>query len=168
MVIVLMGPAGAGKSTAGMALAERLQWAFVDADDYHPPANVARIAAGAPLTEQDRMPWLDSLRQVIVRALERREHLVLACSALTREHRVRLAGGLRRVRFVYLKTTPAVLRQRLTSRREHFAGVSLLESQLETLEEPGPDDREKRSLNSAPGIVNREPTTTSSAATRSV
>jgi gluconokinase len=136
MVIVLMGPAGAGKSTVGLALAERLDWEFVDADDYHAPANVARMTAGTPLTDHDRAAWLDALRQIIVRALERREHLVMACSALTREHRARLAGGLRRVRFVYLETAPAVLRDRLTSRRGHFAGAALLESQLRTLEEP--------------------------------
>ncbi len=137
MVIVLMGPAGAGKTTVGTALAERLGWTFVDADDHHSPANRAKLSAGTPLTDADRADWLEDLRALITRALNRREPTVLACSALTNTHRQQLAGGLRSVRFVYLRTQRDVLRQRLRSRRAHMAGESLLESQLTTLEEPG-------------------------------
>jgi gluconokinase len=136
MVVVLMGPAGAGKSTVGSALAERLGWTFVEADDYHSAAAVRTMSGGRPLTDADRAGWLDTLHAVVARALDRREPLVLACSALTAAHRHRLAGDLRHVRFVYLRVPRAVLRERLEQRPGHFAGVALLESQLATLEEP--------------------------------
>jgi gluconokinase len=136
MVIIVMGPAGSGKSTVGHALADRLGWRFEDADDRHMPANVAKMAAGTALTEGDRAGWLDALHGLIARAIDRRESMVLACSALKAQHRLRLATGLHPVRFVYLKTPIGVLRERLKSRRGHFAGESLLESQLATLEEP--------------------------------
>jgi gluconokinase len=139
MVIVLMGPAGAGKSTVGTALAARLGWTFVDADDFHPPANVAKIQRGDPLDDRDRSGWLDALHAVVARAIDRRQPLVLACSALAGRHRRRLAGELRRVRFVYLKTTPDILLARLGNRQGHFAKTNLLDSQLATLEEPGDD-----------------------------
>ena len=139
MVIVVMGPAGSGKSTVGRALASTLSWTFVEGDDHHPPANVAKIAAGTPLTDADRAGWLDALHRVILRALERREPTVLACSALSSVHRRRLADGLRQVRFVYLKTPRAVLLDRLQRRIGHFAKASILDSQIATLEEPGDD-----------------------------
>lgn len=137
MVIVVMGPSGSGKSTVGRALAERLGWAFVDADDHHSAASIAKISAGAPLTDRDRASWLETLRGIVARAVERRESAVLACSALSDHHRTRISGGLRGVRFVYLKTPPDVLRERLRTRRGHFAKETLLDSQLATLEEPG-------------------------------
>jgi len=137
MVIVVMGPAGAGKSTVGHVLADRLGWRFEDADDRHTPANVARMAAGIPLTEADRAGWLDALHGLVARAIDRRESTVLACSALKAHHRSRIAKGLHPVRFVYLKTPPGVLRERLRSRRGHFASEPLLDGQLATLEEPG-------------------------------
>ncbi|MFN7913832.1 MAG: gluconokinase, GntK/IdnK-type [Vicinamibacterales bacterium] len=136
MVIVLMGPAGAGKTTVGTALAARLSWTFVDADAHHSPASLGKMAAGTPLTDVDRRGWLDSLHARIARALDRRERLVLACSALTDAHRHRLADGLRPVRFVYLKVDRDTLRARLDARGPHVAGPALLDSQLATLEEP--------------------------------
>jgi len=137
MVIVVMGPAGAGKSTVGRALASKLGWAFVEGDDYHPPDNVAKIAAGTALTDADRAGWLDALRGVIVRALDRREPTALACSALTAAYRRRLDGGLRHVRFVYLRTPRSVLLERLQRRTGHFVKASILDSQIAALEEPG-------------------------------
>lgn len=136
MVIVVMGPAGAGKSTVGAALAETLGWMFVDADDFHSQENLAKMARGIPLTDADRAGWLTALHAVVARAADRRESMVLACSALTDAHRTKLAGDVRSVRFAYLKNSPEVLRARLTARRGHVAKANLLESQLVTLEEP--------------------------------
>jgi gluconokinase len=137
MVIVVMGPAGSGKSTVGRLLTDRLGWSFVDGDDHHQAANLARLRRNEPLTDEDRVGWLADLRAIIARAVDRRESLVLACSALSAAHRERLAGGLRPVRFVYLRTPPELLRRRLETRQGHVAGPSLIESQLDALEEPG-------------------------------
>lgn len=131
-----MGVAGSGKTTIGRALANSLGWPFVDADDYHSRENIARMRRGLPLTDADRVPWLAALHGVIARALDRRESLVLACSALKERYRVALAGGLRTVRFVYLTAPEAVLRDRLANRTDHFARPNLLDSQLATLEPP--------------------------------
>ncbi|MGE0449642.1 MAG: gluconokinase [Vicinamibacterales bacterium] len=139
-MIVLMGPAGSGKSTAGAALASRLGWTFVDADDHHSPDNVSRMARGEPLDDERRAEWLDALHAVLRAAVARRAQLVMACSALSREHRARLRGDLREIRFVYLRTPREVLRERLASRRGHFAGPALLEDQLAMLQEPEADE----------------------------
>jgi len=136
MVIVVMGPAGAGKSTVGAALAAELGWRFVDADDYHSAANLAKMDRCEPLTDADRASWLAALHEVIALAAGRREALVLACSALTASYRAQLAGEVRSVRFAYLKNSPNVLRSRLEARQHHVAKANLLPSQLATLEEP--------------------------------
>ena len=130
-----MGPAGCGKSTVGRALAFATGWPFVDGDDYHPPANVRKMRAGLPLTDADRAPWLATLHAILARAIDRREGLVLACSALKERYRNVLAGGLHPVRFVYLAGGKDLLHRRLEN-RSHFAGAQLLESQLADLEEP--------------------------------
>jgi len=131
-----MGPAGAGKTTVGRALAAALGWPFVDGDDRHSPANVEKMRAGAALSDADRAPWLASLHAAIARTLDRREHLVVACSALKRSYRDVLRGDARRLRFVYLKAAPGERSQRLSTRPDHFAGPKLLAGQLATLEEP--------------------------------
>jgi gluconokinase len=136
MVIVLMGPAGAGKSTVGRALAAALRWRFIEGDDHHPRANVEKIRRGQPLTDADRASWLHTLRELVARAIDRREHTVLACSALKEIYRTTLAGGLKPVRFVYLHAPAAVLHERLANRHDHIAGPELLASQLATLEPP--------------------------------
>jgi gluconokinase len=140
VVIVLMGVAGSGKTTVGRALAAKLGWKFVDADDLHPAGNINKMRAGIALTDADRAPWLAAIHAVIALAIDRREHTVVACSALKAEYRDRMREGLRLVRFVYLKTPAAVLQHRLSERPSHFAGPSLLESQLLTLEEPSLDE----------------------------
>jgi gluconokinase len=136
VVIILMGVAGSGKTAIGQALAAALGWRFEDADTHHPASNVAKMRRGMPLSDADRAPWLASLRALVVRALDRREPLVLACSALKEAYRRTLAGGLRHVRFVHLTADEATLRRRLESRPAHFFGPSLLGSQLAALEVP--------------------------------
>jgi gluconokinase len=136
VVVILMGVAGAGKTVIGRALANATGWPFVDADDYHSPANIEKMRRGQPLSDADRAPWLEALRGVMTRALDRREHLVLACSALKEQYRETLRHGLRTVRIVHLHADEATLRRRLETRPDHFARPNLLASQLATLEPP--------------------------------
>jgi gluconokinase len=131
-----MGVAGSGKTLIGRALAAELGWRFADADDFHSDANVARMRAGVALDDEDRWPWLNALHTTIARTLDRREHLVLACSALKERYRQVLRGGVHPVRFVHLAADEETLRRRLASRPDHFAGVTLLSSQLAALEPP--------------------------------
>lgn len=136
MVVILIGVAGAGKTTIGRALANELDWRFVEGDDYHAPAAVAKMRAGAPLTDADRAAWLRALHAMIAAALGRREHLILTCSALKARYRQILRGDLRSVRFVYLNADAQTLARRLADRGGHFAGPGLLASQLADLEPP--------------------------------
>lgn len=136
MVIILMGVAGAGKTTVGKRLAEELGWRFLEGDDFHPEPSVAKMAAGVPLTDEDRAPWLERLRGLITQALERGEDVVLACSALRRSYRQRLTVDPARIRWVYLTAPAALLASRLVERTGHFMPPSLLDSQLATLEAP--------------------------------
>lgn len=136
MVIVVMGPAGSGKTLVGSVLSAALGWLFVDGDDCHPPRNVQLMREGIPLTDHDRAPWLRELHDIISRVVHRREHAVIACSALKARYRDQLRGDLRPVRFVYLQASPALLASRLEARAGHFAGPPLLESQLADLEAP--------------------------------
>lgn len=132
MIAVVMGVAGAGKTTIGAALARELGWRFIDADDHHPPQNIAKMAAGIALTDADRAPWLDSLNSI----LKEQDDAVLACSALKERYRGRLAEGIERVQFVYLKGDFELLEQRLAQRRHRYMPASLLRSQFEALEPP--------------------------------
>ena len=133
-----MGPAGAGKTTVGALLAKSLGWQFLDADDFHSPENVDRMRRGVPLTDADRAPWLSAIRNGLEAAYAANQPVVLACSALKEVYRRALVSPqvAPSIRFVYLNAPADVLRERLANRVGHYAGPQLLESQLETLEEP--------------------------------
>ena len=135
MIVVLMGVTGSGKTTVGRALAESLRWAFYDADDFHPPANVAKMASGVPLTDNDRWPWLDRIADLLAHVQARGDHAVLACSALKQIYRDRIARA-GAVRFVFLQGDLATIEARLATRRHKYMPASLLPSQIATLEEP--------------------------------
>jgi gluconokinase len=135
MIIVVMGVVGAGKTTIGRLLAEQLHCEFADADDFHPQANIEKISHGIALSDNDRKPWLERLRERILAWEAERANAVLACSALKRSYREELQAGPD-VRFVYLKGSVEVIAERLKQRHGHFAGVSILASQIADLEEP--------------------------------
>lgn len=136
MVILLMGVSGAGKTAVGVRLAERLGWAFHDGDDAHPAANVRKMAAGEPLTDEDRLPWLERIQRLVERHEEAGTSAVIACSALRESYRRLLLAGTRETRLVYLRASRPLLERRLSGRRGHFFDPRLLASQLATLEEP--------------------------------
>lgn len=130
-----MGVAGSGKTTIGQRLATRFGWEFADGDDYHSPANVEKMRHGIPLTDEDRVPWLATLSQMIAGWIAAGKNAVLACSALKETYRQELRVGPE-VHFVYLKAAPEVLAQRLRGRVGHYMKARMLESQLDVLEEP--------------------------------
>jgi carbohydrate kinase (thermoresistant glucokinase family) len=138
MRIVVMGVSGCGKSTVGKMLAEKLDANFIDGDDLHPAENKAKMAAGIALNDEDRWPWLEKVGQ----ALGGEEKIIIACSALKRQYRERILSQATNAVFVHLHGTREVLAERMTSRTDHFMPVTLLDSQLATLEplefdEPG-------------------------------
>lgn len=137
---VVMGVSGAGKSRIGAALAQALDVDFVEGDRYHPARNVERMSAGIALTDEDRAEWLEALAVRLADSVHAGSGLVMSCSALKRSYRDILRGGATDVRLVYLKGSPPLLAERIAARTGHFMPRSLLESQLATLEEPGPDE----------------------------
>jgi gluconokinase len=132
MIVIVMGVSGSGKSTLGAMLAERLALPFLDADEFHPPANVAKMAAGTPLADADRWPWLELLNAKLLA----QENAVLACSALKERYRQVLACGLADCRFVHLRGSIELIRSRLAERKHRYMPASLLESQFAALEAP--------------------------------
>ncbi|MFN3614135.1 MAG: gluconokinase [Rubrimonas sp.] len=135
---VIMGVAGCGKSTVGAALAERLGVAYQDGDLLHPPANVAKMRAGRPLTDRDRAPWLD----LVAAALRDRAPLIVGCSALRRIYRDRIrAGAGGPVRFIHLTGDRALIAARMAARTGHYMPLSLLDSQFAALEAPDPEEQ---------------------------
>ena len=135
-----MGVSGSGKSSIALRLRDALGWPFQEGDELHPKENVTKMAAGIPLTDEDRGPWLDTCAHWIRERLEAGTGGLLTCSALRRVYRQRLGEGLTGLHFLYLKVPEEVLRARLARRRGHYMPPSLLPSQLRTLEEPGPDE----------------------------
>jgi gluconokinase len=138
--VVVMGVCGAGKTEIGRRLAAALHWTFLDADDFHPPTNVAKMRAGTPLTDADRWPWLDALAAVLRDAAAGQGNTVLACSALARRYRDRLGLPHPLIRLVHLDDAGGVIRQRMEQRAGHFMPTALLDSQLALLERPAVDE----------------------------
>jgi gluconokinase len=138
MIVILMGVTGSGKTTIGRLLASRMGWEFAEGDDYHSKENVAKMHAGIPLTDEDRMPWLQALHQVLLDWYKSGKSGVLACSALKQAYRDVLAKGIppNDIRFVLLEAPKEVLVERLKQRADHFMNPALLDSQLATLEVP--------------------------------
>jgi carbohydrate kinase (thermoresistant glucokinase family) len=136
LVVLITGVAGSGKTTIGSNLAAALGWGFRDADDFHPPANIAKMSAGVPLTDDDRAPWLAAIRAHIDACLARGENAVVTCSALKESYRQAVIADPARVKLVYLHGDFALLLQRLNQRQGHFMKESMLRSQFEALEPP--------------------------------
>jgi len=140
VVLVLMGVSGCGKTTVAQILAERLHWACEEGDALHPPANVAKMAAGHPLDDADRAPWLAKIADWVDARLDAGECGVITCSSLKRRYRALIARRGHGVEFVYLHGSRELIAQRLSGRHGHFMPSSLLDSQFAALEEPGPDE----------------------------
>lgn len=136
MLILIMGVAGSGKTTVGTRLASALGWEFADADDFHSPENVAKMAAGIPLTDEDRGPWLHDLEALVRQFTLSGRNLVLACSALRASYRHLLCSASSQTAIVYLKADRSLISERLAQRQGHYMPASLMESQFKGLEEP--------------------------------
>jgi gluconokinase len=135
MVILVMGTTGAGKTTVGKLIAQRLRWTFLDADDFHPPANIEKMKHGIPLTDADRGPWLANIHSSLLQLAEEGKNTVLACSALKQTYRDALSAGLD-LRIVYLRGAYEEMRKHILARHGHFAGESILAGQFADLEAP--------------------------------
>ncbi len=135
MIVIIFGVSGAGKTTIGKLLAEELGWRFYEADDLHPRVNIDKMRRGIPLTDEDRWPWLENLRELIKRSVKTGENAVLACSTLKQAYRERLhISG--EVKFVFLRGDYELIEKQLRQRRGHFMNPALLRSQFADLEEP--------------------------------
>lgn len=133
---VVMGVSGCGKSSVASMLALKTGGLFLDADDFHPPENKAKMATGTPLNDEDREPWLDALNRELKDQAKQSRTVFLACSALRQVYRTRLSAGLSHLRFIYLRGSPELIRDRLQNREDHFMPPALLASQFALLEEP--------------------------------
>jgi gluconokinase len=139
-ILVVMGVSGSGKTTISTLLALQLHWEFEDGDWFHPTRNIDKMHAGIPLTDEDRAPWLIAIADFIDQARCEGRHAVIACSALKRRYRTVIVGNRPDVRLIYLKGDKELIGRRIAARHEHFMPPSLLDSQFEALEEPGPDE----------------------------
>ena len=149
--IIVMGVSGSGKTTIGRGLSERLSWEYYDADDFHSTANIAKMASGVPLTDSDREPWLDGLRDLITACKQGNRPGVLACSALKQKYRDHLTGEDGDVQVIYLKGSFDQIWSRLRVRTNHYMKPNLLKSQFEALEEPA--DALVVDIGKAPGEI---------------
>jgi len=148
-ILVVMGVSGSGKTTIGTQLALALRWNFEDADWFHPTRNIDKMHAGIPLTDEDRAPWLIGIADFIDQARLGGHHAVVTCSALKRRYRTVIIGNRPDVRLIYLKGDMELIGRRIATRHEHFMPATLLQSQFDALEEPGPDEN--------PVVVSVEP-----------
>jgi len=139
VIVIVSGVSGAGKTTVGKLLAEQLGWRFYEADNFHTRANIEKMRSGRPLTDDDRWPWLERLREQITHSLAAKENAVLACSALKRTYRERLRVS-DDVKLVFLRGDYGLIEKQLRGRHGHFMNPALLRSQFADLEEPGPDE----------------------------
>jgi gluconokinase len=139
-ILVVMGVSSSGKSTVGTLLAGQLHWDYEDGDWFHPSRNIDKMHAGSPLTDEDRAPWLIAIADFIDQARLSRKHVVVACSALKRRYRTVIIGNRPDVQLIYLKGDMELIGRRFAARHEHFMPPSLLQSQFDALEEPGPDE----------------------------
>ena len=139
-IAVVMGVSGSGKTTIGRAVASRLGWSFQEGDALHPPENVTKMTAGQPLDDDDRAPWLAAIADRIDDCRRRGESAVITCSALKRGYRDMLIGNRREVRLIHLTAPRELIAARIAQRRGHFMPASLLDSQFDTLEPPGPEE----------------------------
>jgi gluconokinase len=140
-IVIVMGVSGSGKTTVAAAVAERKGWVLLEGDTFHPPANIAKMKAGTPLTDEDRWPWLQAIaaREDALRGAG--TSAVVACSALKKAYRDILIGARADVLLLYLRGSKALIGERMAGRKGHFMPPALLDSQFATLEEPGPDER---------------------------
>jgi gluconokinase len=139
VIVIVFGVSGAGKTTIGKLLAEDLGWQFLEADDFHPDINIEKMRSGRPLTDEDRWPWLERLREQITRSLAAKDNAVLACSALKHAYRERLRVS-DDVKFVFLRGDYALIEKQMRQRHGHFMNPVLLRSQFADLEEPGSEE----------------------------
>jgi gluconokinase len=144
MVFIVMGVSGSGKTTVGKALSKRFGWKYYEGDEYHPAGNIEKMKRGIPLDDEDRLPWLQSLRKIIEEAANKNENIVIACSALKEAYREILRGHVpdlplsanNEVKFIYLKGSYNTIKERMEKRPDHFFKPEMLKSQFNTLEEP--------------------------------
>ena len=153
MIVLVMGTTGAGKTTVGKLLAQKLIWTFLDADDFHPAANIAKMKEGIPLTDADRVPWLEAIHAELVRQGAASKDCVLACSALKNSYRETIGAGLS-MKIVYLKGSYEEMRAHILARHGHFAGEGILAGQFRDLEEPS--DAIVVSVRDTPGEIVEE------------
>ena len=139
-IVLVMGVSGSGKTTVGAMLAGQLGWRYAEADAFHPAANIEKMAAGHPLTDEDRGPWLAAIAQWIDIELAAGRPAVVTCSALKRAYREQLRGGRPQVQIVYLQGSRELIATRLQARHGHFFTAAMLDSQFADLEEPTPDE----------------------------
>ncbi|MFG6666302.1 gluconokinase [Halomonas sp. HNIBRBA4712] len=152
--VLVMGVSGCGKSLVGRFVAEALEAAFIDGDDHHPAANVAKMARGTPLDDSDRQPWLAALAGLFERYRRQDESVVIACSALKKRYRDRLRSGDSGLKILFLEGSSELLQTRLAAREDHFfKGNRMLASQLADLEAPGAEEAVTLSIALAPGAI---------------